>query len=380
MSDDDVERTDPGPNDGRVPAPDERPAPVPAKKAAARAAPKKAAAKAAPTKAAAKAAPTKAASADSAVKRSAVKGAAGSSSRTANAPRKSAVTPSAMPATEGPATAGLGGVEPVDAGTRRLTRSEADVAAAITPSEAADRFSVLRALLLAARPRATRAQIVVAGLCALLGFGLVTQVRSAAGAGLSTARQSDLVDILDNLSARSEQLRSQIAAEQDALGKLTGGTDRTQAALDEATQRAATLQILAGTLGATGPGIELQIPDPGGSITAEVLLGTLEELRDAGAEAVEIRGAPSASSPAAAASVTPGGSSAPAASASSGTAGTHPAVRLVASSYFVDSLDGHGILVDGTLLMPPYDIYAIGDSHTMHTMTTAPGSQPRRGV
>jgi uncharacterized protein YlxW (UPF0749 family) len=315
--------------------------PAVVKKTAARAAPKPAAtAGSKPAKkAAAKAAPKKAAAPRSAVKRAGAKEAAGSPGSSADAPRKAAAAPAA----------------------------EAVPEAATTPLDGVERSTVLRDLLRAARPRATRAQIVVASLCALLGFGLVTQVRSAAGAGLSTARQSDLVDILDNLSARSDQLRSQIATEQDALGKLTGGTDRTQAALDEAKQRAATLQILAGTVGATGPGIELRIPDPAGAVTAEVLLGALEELRDAGAEAVEIRGAPTASSSATT------GSAAPASSASPGTAGSHPAVRLVASSYFVDSLDGHGILVDGTLLMPPYDIYAIGDSHTMTTALGIPG-------
>jgi uncharacterized protein YlxW (UPF0749 family) len=195
------------------------------------------------------------------------------------------------------------------------------------------------------RPRATRAQLVVALLCGLLGFALVTQVHSQADHGLSSARQADLVDVLDNLTAKSDQLRSQIADEQDALRKLTGGADQTQAALDEAKQRASTLAILAGTVGATGPGIGLRIDDPDHKVTADVLLDTLEELRDAGAEAVEIRG---------------GGA-------------TDTAIRLVASSYFVDSQDGHGVIVDGVPLAPPYDILAVGDPATMDAAMGIPG-------
>jgi uncharacterized protein YlxW (UPF0749 family) len=193
----------------------------------------------------------------------------------------------------------------------------------------------------------------------LLGFGLVTQVHSTAGSGLTTARQSDLVDILDSLSARSEQLRSQIATEQSALSKLTGGTDQTQAALDEAQQRAATLQILAGTVGAVGPGIELQISDPQHRVTAEVLLGVLQELRDAGAEAIQITGGAAPVS----AGVTP--------SAKAGAQGR--TVRLVASSYFVDPADGSGVLVDGTLLAPPFDLVAVGDPHTISAAMGIPG-------
>jgi uncharacterized protein YlxW (UPF0749 family) len=225
---------------------------------------------------------------------------------------------------------------------------------------AAERPHGLKLLLEMAKPRRTRAQLLVALLCGLLGFALVTQVHSQAGAGLSSARQADLVDVLDNLSAKSDQLRSQIADEQNALSKLTGGAGQTQAALEEAQQRAATLQILAGTVGASGTGIDLRIDDPDRKITADVLLDTLEELRDAGAEAIEITGAP----------VSPAGST----GASAGvTPGAPLAVRLVASSYFVDSQDGKGVVVDGTLLAPPYDFLAIGDPPTMSQAMGIPG-------
>lgn len=219
--------------------------------------------------------------------------------------------------------------------------------------------SALRVLLEAGRPRASRGQLVVALLCGLLGFALVTQVHSTSGSGFATARQSDLVDILDSLSSRSDQLRAQIASEQGALSKLTGGSDQTQAALEEAQQRAATLQILAGTAAAAGPGIELHITDPQHQVSAEVLLGVLEELRDAGAEAIQITGSAASVS----AGVTP--------STKAGVSGR--AVRLVASSYFVDTPDGSGVVVDGAPLAPPYDVFAIGDPHTITTAMGIPG-------
>jgi uncharacterized protein YlxW (UPF0749 family) len=88
-----------------------------------------------------------------------------------------------------------------------------------------------RGLWKAGAPRASRAQLVVALLCGLLGFGLATQVHSESNSGLRSASQSDLVDILDNLSARSERLRSQVGQEQSELSKLNGGSGDTSAAL-----------------------------------------------------------------------------------------------------------------------------------------------------
>jgi uncharacterized protein YlxW (UPF0749 family) len=226
----------------------------------------------------------------------------------------------------------------------------------------------VRLLIDAGRPRASRGQLIGALLCGLLGFALVTQVHSAAGLGFTTARQSDLVDILDSLSARSDQLRAQIATEQGSLAKLTGGTDQTQAALDEAQLRTQTLQILAGTAAAFGPGIELQITDPQHQVGADVLLEALEELRDAGAEAIQITGSAVATSGA-----TPGDRASASATPTDRAGASGRAVRLVASSYFLDSADTSGVIVDGVLLSPPYDIIAIGDPHTITTAMGIPG-------
>jgi uncharacterized protein YlxW (UPF0749 family) len=248
---------------------------------------------------------------------------------------------------------------PASSGSASSSSSSPGPSSGPSSSSAASGSSGWRQLLDISRPRATRGQLIVALLCGLLGFALVTQVHSQAGAGLSSARQADLVDVLDNLSAKSDQLRSQIADEQDALAKLTGGAGQNQAALDEAQRRAQTLRILAGTVGATGPGIDLRISDPDKKVTADVLLDSLEELRDAGAEAVEIRGEPAA------------GSSGSANSTAS--PGAPLAVRLVASSYFVDALDGSGVVVDGTELAPPYDLLVIGDPPTLSQAMGIPG-------
>jgi uncharacterized protein YlxW (UPF0749 family) len=239
------------------------------------------------------------------------------------------------------------------------------------PPSAPTARTPLQLLVNAGRPRASRGQLIGALLCGLLGFALVTQVHSAAGLGFTTARQSDLVDILDSLSARSDQLRAQIATEQTSLSKLTGGTNQTQAALDEAQARAQTLQILAGTVAAMGPGIELQISDPQHQVGADVLLEALEELRDAGAEAIQITGSAVATAPGATPTDGAGAGATTTPTDRAGASGR--AVRLVASSYFLDAADSSGVIVDGVLLAPPYDIIAIGDPHTITTAMGIPG-------
>ena len=50
----------------------------------------------------------------------------------------------------------------------------------------------------------------------------------------------------------------------------------------------AALSILVGAVGATGPGVTVKIEDPGPGVSPEVMLDVINELRAAGAEAIEI--------------------------------------------------------------------------------------------
>jgi uncharacterized protein YlxW (UPF0749 family) len=193
------------------------------------------------------------------------------------------------------------------------------------------------------RPRLRRADLLVALLLAVLGFAAAVQVRTTQTEGpLAYARQEDLVTILDDLSNRNERLRSEIATLTEAQRRLTSGSGRDEAALAEAQRRAQLLGVLAGTVPARGPGIELTIADPDAQITADVLLDALEELRDAGAEAIQMEG----SGPA--------------------------AVRVVAGTALVDGPQG-GVLVDGVLLESPYRFVVIGDPGTIAPALAIPG-------
>jgi uncharacterized protein YlxW (UPF0749 family) len=199
----------------------------------------------------------------------------------------------------------------------------------------------------AAVPRGSRGQLVAALLCAVLGFGAVVQVRLVdSDDALRSARESDLVVILDNLSQRAARLQSEAEELRAARERLVGSKDQRRAALAEAEQRMQALGILAGTLPAVGPGITLTISDPRREVDSTALLDAVQELRDAGAEAMQLEGG----------RLGPGDAS---------------VVRVVASTSFVDR--GRRVLVDGTPLLPPYRLLAVGEPRTMATALGIPG-------
>jgi uncharacterized protein YlxW (UPF0749 family) len=184
--------------------------------------------------------------------------------------------------------------------------------------------------------RPTRGQVVVAILFCALGFAFAIQVQSTQEGALNAARTSDLVRILDDLGEQRERLAGEAASLQATLDELRTGADRESAARQEARERLETLGILAGTVPAVGPGIVLTVSDPEDAVDAADLLDAVQELRDAGAEAMQIND-----------------------------------VRIVGSSSFIDSSDG--IVIDGEVVAEPYLIRAIGDPDTLASALAIPG-------
>jgi uncharacterized protein YlxW (UPF0749 family) len=173
-------------------------------------------------------------------------------------------------------------------------------------------------------------------LLALLGFALAASVHSQHTASqLAAARPDDLVRILDDLDSRSSRLRAQITDLERTREQLAGSGSGA-AALAEARKRTQDLGILAGTIAAQGPGIEVTITDPQSAVAADVFVDVIEELRDAGAETLELSG-----------------------------------VRLGATSWVADA--SGGLSVDGHAVSSPYVIRAIGDPATMEKALEIPG-------
>ena len=191
-------------------------------------------------------------------------------------------------------------------------------------------------LMLMLRPRATKANLLSALLALLLGFAVATQVRQNSSLGLESLRQSDLVNILDNATLQSARLDQNARELQATRDQLVSGSTSGAAALKAAQERLDALGILAGTARAHGPGLRMTIADPGGKVTSPVLLDAIQELRDAGAEAIQVNN-----------------------------------VRIVASSHFSQGADG--IEIDGRSVPQPYALAAIGDPATMSSAMEIPG-------
>ncbi|HZZ96062.1 MAG TPA: DUF881 domain-containing protein [Jatrophihabitantaceae bacterium] len=182
------------------------------------------------------------------------------------------------------------------------------------------------------------AGVVIALLTALLGFAIVVQVRQNSSTdNLANLRDDDLVGILDNQNARADRLRQQITELEQTLRQLRGSGNRSAAARAQAEQDAKALGVLLGTLPATGPGVAVEISDPQRKLGAEDLLDVVEELRGAGAEAIEFAG-----------------------------------VRVSTTTAFTET-SAASIAVDGTTIAAPFRVLAIGDSKTLDTALNIPG-------
>ncbi len=148
------------------------------------------------------------------------------------------------------------------------------------------------------------------------------------------ARTEDLVQILDDLGARQERLDAESARLTGLQADLERGS--TVEALAESQRQLAALEVLAGTTPVSGPGLEITITDTGGQVDSTVLLDAVQELRDAGAEAIQV------------------GQS-----------------RVVVDTWFGDGPDG--IVVSGAPLAAPITILAIGDPEGLAAAMRIPG-------
>ena len=187
--------------------------------------------------------------------------------------------------------------------------------------------------------RPGRFQVLAAVLLFLLGFAVVTQARQTSEAGLSTLRETELVRLLDGVSERRQRLEEEALELQAQRQALLTSSDTSAEAERAARERLAVYSILAGTVPAQGPGITMVINDKGErTVQAAFMLDALQELRDAGAEAVQIGD-----------------------------------VRVVASTSFADPPDGNGIVIDGTVVRSPYTVRAIGDPDVLEPALRIPG-------
>ena len=211
------------------------------------------------------------------------------------------------------------------------SQHDPDRGAAGTPSEAqgtADEVGLQR--LREALFRPSRAQLVVGVLLAVLGFAAITQVRTNnTDNSYAGYRERDLVDVLSALAGTSQRAQNEINGLESTRRQLEQNRQAQSAALAAAAKQAQELSILAGSVPVTGPGIRLTVTEGPRPVDVDSVLDAIEELRSAGAEAMQVNGE----------------------------------VRLVAQSA-VESAPG-GLRIDGTLVTSPYVFDVIGDPHTL---------------
>lgn len=181
-------------------------------------------------------------------------------------------------------------------------------------------------------------RLLTGALTLVLGFAATVQIRETRDPqGLTGATQADLVEILDSQKSDEESLRQQIIDAQEAVDTLGQSGVNSGRALAEAQDRAAAIAVLNGSAPARGPGVRVTIADPDGTVPPSVLLGAVQELRGAGAEAIQLND-----------------------------------VRIVATSYVVGSAGN--LSVDGQWLTAPYQLLAIGPADDLAAALDAAGS------
>ena len=187
------------------------------------------------------------------------------------------------------------------------------------------------------RTRDPLAAALIGVLTLLLGFAFAVQVRAVGeDQEYAGAREEDLVRILDELNAREERLRDQIADQRSALQQLTSSDSQSATALEEARARAESIGILNGTIAAQGPGLVMTIRDAADKVRVSDIVDAIQELRGAGAETMQIDG-----------------------------------VRVGVSTAVTGNPGS--LMVDGRPVTSPYEFVVVGSPQNMETALNIPG-------
>jgi len=176
----------------------------------------------------------------------------------------------------------------------------------------------------------SRRQVVVGVLLGVVGFAGIVQIQATEESSTySGLRQQDLIDVLDGLAGTTQRTQAEIDRLVDARAELRSESGRRRAAVQQAQQEVDSLNVLAGVVPVTGPGVRVTVTEETGQVSVRSMLDTIQALRSVGAEAIQVNGQ----------------------------------VRVVAQTSFEDGVGG--LLVDGTLVESPYVVDAIGVASTL---------------
>lgn len=193
-----------------------------------------------------------------------------------------------------------------------------------------------RALLARLAYQPSRPHLMIGALFLLLGLLVTVVVITPRGdeAEWRSARTEDLVQVLDDLGSRQARLEQDAARLAEVQRDLESGS--TAQALADARRQLEALRVMSGSTPVSGPGVRITLGDADGLLESAVLIDAVQELRDAGAEAIEVSG-----------------------------------VRVSVDTWFADTAEG--VVVNGTPLGSQIEILAIGDPDTMTAAMSIPG-------
>lgn len=188
--------------------------------------------------------------------------------------------------------------------------------------------------------KSTRARlyssVLVTVLCALLGFGYAIQLNNSTST-YETMSEDELTKLISETNAQAQKLEQRKSELTSQLNSLKDTADKNAKAAEIAKQNAESNGILSGRLPASGEGVVIKISrGTKQSIDASILFTLLEELRNSGAEVIEIND-----------------------------------VRVITSTYISDTDDG--LECDGISLKAPYVISAIGDRNNLQNAVNLAG-------
>ncbi|HMA36533.1 MAG TPA: DUF881 domain-containing protein [Chloroflexia bacterium] len=175
-----------------------------------------------------------------------------------------------------------------------------------------------------------RARVLVSAVCLVLGILLVSQFRSQRiDRSVISQSPNDQTSYLSQLYTSNEQQRASLEQLQAEVAKYeqtrNGGSSSLLALIKDLQQ----LRMINGEVEVTGPGVEVRVT--GGENVVQMIQDLVNELRNAGAEAVAVNG-----------------------------------VRLVSRSVIEEDADHH-LTVDKQPITSPYRLDAIGDAATLQT-------------
>jgi uncharacterized protein YlxW (UPF0749 family) len=187
-------------------------------------------------------------------------------------------------------------------------------------------------------PSRLQTRIALVLIAAAVGFLVGVQARSSDETSSRLAAESpeDLTRILADLNTEADRLAREVSDLQVKLVRYRTSAEQDELLLEDARKTLADLRVLSGTVPVRGTGVVVTIADPETRVTWELLLDLVQELRDAGAEAISI--------------------------------GDH---RVVASTWFGPA--SAGVTVDGEQLGPPYEVKAVGPAEAMAEALGIPG-------